>query len=359
MGRYPLGYLFFFALKRVYLRKRALMREAMYWTPVSDGKVRCELCPHECLIGEGKAGVCRVRVNRNGRLYSLVDGLLAALHTDPVEKKPLYHFHPGGQILSIGTRGCNLKCAFCQNYHISQEAPSAAGRDLTMSPGELATMAVSLENNTGIAYTYNEPTVFYEFMLETAREIRRAGLKNVAVTNGFISQAPLAELLPEMDAFNVDLKSFDDGFYRRMAGGMLAPVLETLRAIVAGEKHLEITFLVIPTLNDSEEEFLKMIGWISSELGSDIPLHLSRYFPAWKLHLPPTPVPVLERFACLAMEKMRYVYLGNVGETRFSSTFCPACHRELIRREGYQVTTDGLGSGGACRHCGSRLAGIF
>lgn len=331
----------------------------MYWSPAESGKVRCELCPHTCLIGEGKAGICRVRVNRGGKLTTLVNGRLSAIHGDPVEKKPLYHFHPGRQILSVGTRGCNLKCSFCQNHHLSQGEFLSPGHETMVTPGELARIALSMDDNTGVAYTYNEPTVFYEYMLAAAGEVRKAGLKNVVVTNGYIQPEPLRELLPVIDAFNVDLKSFSDDFYLRMTGGRLAPVLESLKMISAAGRHLEITLLVIPTLNDSEEEFREMTQWISAELGKEVPLHLSRYFPAWKLTLPPTPVATLDRFAAIAEKELHYVYTGNVTDGRHSSTWCPECRSEVIRREWPGAETDGMMPTGHCRKCGATISGIF
>lgn len=335
------------------------MHEACCFTKEGEGKVRCRLCPHECVIPEGKVGACHVRVNRNGQLISLVYGQLAAIHSDPVEKKPLYHFYPGRQILSVGTHGCNLRCSFCQNYNLSQCDVDAPSRDFPITPSQLAHQAMSIPGNIGIAYTYNEPTVFYEFMVDVAELIHSAGLKNVAITNGFINSGPLLNLLPLMDAFNVDLKSFSDSFYRQMTGGRLAPVMDTLKAIVNAGKHLEITYLVIPTLNDSEEEFREMIDWISLELGPDIPLHLSRYFPAWKLSLPPTPESTLDNFADIAAEKLRYIYTGNVSTDIHSCTYCHECKTLLIKRLYYHTELSGVTGDGRCSHCGATLAGYF
>lgn len=335
------------------------MPEAQFFTAVENGKVRCGLCPHDCLISDGNAGVCGVRVNRSGKLFSLVHGQVAAIHSDPIEKKPLYHFYPGRQILSVGTRGCNLRCAFCQNHNLSQWDAGTLMHESPVSPAELVQQAISTGGNIGIAYTYNEPTVFYELMAETAALVHSAGLKNVVVTNGFINPGPLKKLLPLIDAFNVDLKSFSDDFYRQMTGGRLSPVLDTLKAIIFSGKHLEITLLVIPTLNDSEEEFRAMVDWISLELGPDVPLHLSRYFPAWKLSLPPTQVSTLEKFTTIASEKMRYVYTGNVPTDLHASTCCPRCHSRLIRRKGYQVSLTGLTEEGTCLYCGAPVAGTF
>jgi pyruvate formate lyase activating enzyme len=282
----------------------------------------------------------------------MVFGEPVAIHSDPVEKKPLYHFYPGKQILSIGTFGCNFRCTFCQNYHLSQKGHDPL-KAIKLKPEELVRKAAGLSGNIGVAYTYNEPTVFYEYMLETAEAIHSAGMKNVMVSNGFINPEPLTRLMPVMDAFNIDLKSFNDDFYRKLTGGRLGPVLETLKNIVQAGKHLEITHLVIPGLNDSIEEFNCLTDWIVKELGDDVPLHLSRYFPAFELSLPPTPLSVLLQFAALAAEKLHFVYTGNVGSNDFSSTYCPHCHTLLMKRHGYNVGVTGLTGEGRCTGCGA------
>jgi len=226
---------------------------------------------------------------------------------------------------------------------------------MKISPVELAGKALRIPGNLGVAYTYNEPTVFYEFMFETAVEVKQTGLKNVMVSNGFIHSGPLEKLLPYMDAFNIDLKSFSDDFYRKMTGGRLTPILESLKTIRKAGKHLEITFLVIPGLNDSTEEFDRMTGWIFNELGPDVPFHLSRYFPAYRLSVPPTPHQTLNRLATAAAQKLRYVFTGNVSNEDFSSTFCPYCQAELIHRIGYDIRVTGLSAEGTCRGCGAKI----
>jgi pyruvate formate lyase activating enzyme len=330
------------------------MQEAMFWSEVADLKVKCTLCPHECLIPEGKTGICRVRMNRDGKLFSMVFGEPVALHSDPVEKKPLYHFCPGKQILSTGTYGCNLRCSFCQNYHLSQSGPRE-GSFSHVTPEELVRHAAGIAGNIGMAYTYNEPTVFYEYMLETAQKVKEAGMKNVMVSNGFILPDPLLKLIPHIDAFNIDLKSFRDDFYRQWTGGSLAPVLETLKIITQSGKHLEITHLVIPDLNDSAGDFTDMIGWISENLGKNVPLHLSRYFPAYKMEQPPTPAGTLSQFARLASSTLRYVYTGNMGSGGISSTVCPECRNLLISRHGYDTSVTGLTAEGNCTRCGAAI----
>jgi len=338
--------------------KTCKMQEAFFWETAPDEKVKCLLCTHECLLPEGKRGLCRVRENRKGRLYSTVYGQAAAVHTDPVEKKPLYHFHPGRPILSAGTFGCNLSCSFCQNYNLSQSGKlSVVSTD--HSPENLVRMALRIEGNIGMAYTYNEPVVFYEYMIDTAGLVHAAGLKNAMISNGFISSEPLRKLLSVTDAFNIDLKAFSDAFYHKHTGGALRPVLNTLLAVVQAGRHLEITHLVIPGLNDDPDLFSQMVNWISRELGEDIPLHLSRYFPAFKLTQPPTPTETLHHFAHLAGEKLRYVYTGNDTTGEYASTRCPGCSNLLILRQGYQTSITGLTRTGECNRCGAKIPVIL
>jgi pyruvate formate lyase activating enzyme len=339
---------------KVILRKKQAMREALFWSSEQDQKVKCLLCPHECRIIRGKAGICRVRENLNGTLYSMVYGEPVAIHSDPIEKKPLYHFHPGKQILSIGTFGCNFHCTFCQNYHLSQNVHDPL-RVIKLNPEDLARKAAGIKGNIGVAYTYNEPTVFYEYMLDTAEAVHSTGMKNVMVSNGFINPEPLTRLMPLMDAFNIDLKSIREDFYRKLTGGNLEPVLETLKNIMQAGKHLEITHLVIPGLNDSMEEFHFLTDWIVKELGVDIPLHLSAYHPAFRLSQPPTPLSVLQQFAAGASEKLHFVFTGNVSNNEFSATFCPHCHGSLIKRYGYNILITGLTGEGRCNSCGTLI----
>ncbi len=331
------------------------MQEALYWSVENDDKVRCLLCPHNCLIAEGKTGICKVRKNINNRLFSLTYGEVAAIHSDPVEKKPLYHFYPGSRILSVGTYGCNLHCTFCQNHHLSQPADQSFAQTVAIPPDQLVRKAKQIAGNTGIAYTYNEPSVFFEFLIHTAKKAKDAGLKNVVVSNGYLNPGPLSELLPFIDAFNIDLKSFSNDFYRTMTGGSLEPVLESLKIIVKAGRHLEITLLVIPAINDSPDEFRLMTDWIYHVLGNEIPFHLSRYFPSYKLSLPPTPVSTILRFAEIAGEKLDYVYTGNMGDSDYSSTYCPHCRSELIHRSYYEVEFTGLTSEGTCSGCGNSI----
>lgn len=283
------------------------MKEALYYENLDNGRVKCHLCPYECVISDGNRGACRVRINKSGTLYSEVYGKTTSIALDPVEKKPLYHYHPGEHILSLGTKGCNLHCDFCQNWHISQEI-NAPIKDITSQ--EIIDKAKSLKS-FGIAYTYNEPFIWYEFVLDTARLAKTAGLENVLVTNGFVNIEPLNEILPFIGAMNIDLKSFDDKFYTKVCGGRLKPILDVIK-ISAKSCHVELTNLIIPTLNDSEDSIRKMTDWIYDNTGADTPLHLSRYFPGYNMDLPPTPIKTLEKAAAIAREKLKYVYIGNV-----------------------------------------------
>ncbi len=282
------------------------MREALYYEKMDGKRVHCHLCPYECHIPPGGKGACTVRLNKDGVLYSLVYGKTTSIALDPIEKKPLYRYHPGEYILSLGTRGCNLHCDFCQNWHISQEV-DAPTEDI--SSEEIIERAKELRS-FGIAYTYNEPFIWYEFVLDTAKLARQNGLKNVLVTNGFVNIEPLEGVLPYIDAMNIDLKAFDEDFYVKVCKGRLKPVLDVIK-ISAKSCHVELTNLIIPTLNDSESQIRKMVDWIYSNLGTEVPLHISRYFPCYKMTLPPTPIETLKRAERIAKEKLKYVYVGN------------------------------------------------
>jgi len=283
------------------------MHEALYYEKLDNKKIHCRLCPYECRIAPGGRGACGVRINKDGILYTSVYGRTTGLSLDPIEKKPLYHYHPGEKILSLGTRGCNLHCEFCQNWHISQEV-DAPTEDITSE--EVVARAKGL-HSFGIAYTYNEPFIWYEFVLDTAKLARAANFKNVLVTNGFVNIDPLENMLPYIDAMNIDLKAFDEDFYVKVCKGRLKPVLDVIK-ISFRRCHIELTNLIIPTLNDSDEMIRKMVDWIYKNLGPDIPLHLSRYFPCYRMTLPPTPLDTLKKAEKIAKEKLKYVYVGNI-----------------------------------------------
>ena len=331
-------------------------KEALFYQKVNGLNVQCQLCPHNCIIKPGKAGQCRVRRNSEGTLLAENYGLLSAKHLDPIEKKPLYHFYPGREILSVGTVGCNLKCQFCQNCEISQTGVKDAPYLKFHSPEELIREALSIKGNIGIAYTYNEPIIWYEYLIDTAGLARDAGLKNIMVSNGFINKTPRKEIIKHIDAFNIDLKGFTEEFYKSQTFSSLKYVKETILDISSAGKHLEITNLVIPPLNDDAGIFEEMVKWIADETGKDTVLHLSRYFPHYKQNLPPTDVAKLEKLFGIAIKYLNYVFIGNVGTFSFGrNTTCPNCGSVAIERSGYYTKIIGLNQQGECQNCNQQI----
>ncbi len=317
-----------------------------------DDNVRCEICPHRCLIAPDQTGICLCRKNFGGTLRPINYGQVTSAALDPIEKKPLYHFHPGQQILSLGTWGCNFKCDFCQNWQISQQvAPSEY-----LSPADAVAMAKQ-RGSFGIAYTYNEPTIWFEYVLDTGRLAHEAGLKNVLVTNGYVNAEPLEALFEVVDAMNIDLKSFSDLFYKKHAKARLNPVLESAR-LAAGRCHVETTTLLIPGENDSAEELEQLGSWISENLGRRTPTHLSAYFPRYKLDLPATDGATLQGARTILQKHLDFVYLGNIMGGEDGNTRCPQCGAVAVRRSGYRVDTSGL-KGSACADCGSDLGFVL
>ena len=331
------------------------MQEALFYIKLENNKVRCELCPWNCELNPGQTGNCKVRTNESGKLITLVYNKVATLGTDPIEKKPLYHFYPGKNILSIGEVGCNLHCNFCQNYSISQCFASEFDGFHNITSEKIVDEALKTWNNIGIAYTYNEPFTFYEFLLDTAKLAHQHKIKNVVVSNGYINKEPLKKLLPHIDAFNIDLKAFSNDFYKKQTKGKLEPVLQSLKLIAGNNTHLEITNLVIPNLNDNNKEFEAMVKWISNELNRDIPLHLSRYFPHYKSQQPQTSIKKLETFYDIAKQHLHHVYLGNVSDEKRSSTYCPNCGELLIERNRYQTKVKNMNSDNSCKNCASKI----
>ncbi len=328
-----------------------MVKGARFYEKLDRERVWCHLCPHNCKINPGGYGICRVRQNLAGNLYTINYGMVTSGGVDPMEKKPLYHFYPGSNILSVGTFGCNFRCGFCQNWEIAQgESPPA--RELT--PEELVDLALEAREKSGsvgIAYTYSEPMVWYEFIYDTARLAGEKGLKNVLVTNGFVQKEPLLELLPFVEAMNIDVKAFTGDFYRQVCSGRLEPVLKTVE-LAQGKYHLEITNLIVPGMNDSDQEITALVDWLAS-VDSKIPLHLSRYFPQYEFDEPATPLETMERAYEIASEKLNYVYVGNAWELAKNDTFCPECGALLIDRSGYAVQSKGL-DGALCRKCGHK-----
>jgi pyruvate formate lyase activating enzyme len=323
------------------------MKSARFWHEAGGGRVQCDLCPHRCLVGEGKNGRCRVRGVRAGQFVALGYGRVSSAHLDPIEKKPLYHFHPGRSIFSVGGWGCNFACAFCQNWTISQEAQLDSE---ACEPEDVAARAAA-GGSVGIAYTYNEPLVGFEFVLDCARLVRRAGAANVLVTNGFVQSEPAAELLPLIDALNVDIKSIEESFYREHCRGSLAPVLAFCKQAMAAGCHVEVTNLLIPGLNESDDQVGRLAAWVAANLGPATPLHLSAYHPEHTMTAPPTPVEVLERAHALCKRELSYVYLGNAVTEVGRDTLCPGCGAVLVSRLGYRTRIEALDRG-ACRTCG-------
>lgn len=321
-------------------------------------RVQCLLCPHVCVLGPGERGICKVRLNIDGELVSLVYGLPVAVHIDPVEKKPLYHFIPGSSVFSLATAGCNLSCRYCQNWEISQASPEDIV-PYNLPPESVVEQAENM-GCQAIAYTYTEPIVFYEYMLDTAILAREAGIKNVLITCGYINEGPLREICQYIDAVNVDLKSIRNDFYRDICGASLQPVLRTLQVIRELNVWLEVTNLIIPTLNDSTEEIEELSQWIFDNLGTDVPLHFSRFFPMYQLtDFPPTPVATLILAKEIAQEKgLHFVYVGNAVTEDGANTFCPFCGELLLERQGYTVVINMI-EDGKCSFCSESIPGIW
>jgi pyruvate formate lyase activating enzyme len=336
------------------------MKEAMFYEKLEDKLVNCNLCSHRCSrIADSKRGICGVRENRDGKLYSLVYGKAAARNIDPIEKKPLFNFLPGSRSYSIATVGCNFRCENCQNYDISQmprERGIIVGQDV--SPEEIVS-AAKRNNCESIAYTYTEPTIFFEYAYDTAKLASKEGIKNVFVTNGYITPEALKEISPYLDAANIDLKSFSDEFYRKRCGARLQPVLDSIRLYKSLGIWTEITTLIIPTLNDSEEEFRKIAEFIS-EVGEDTPWHISQFYPTYKLiDLPRTPVTTLRKAREIGLEAgLKYVYEGNVPGEDGESTYCPNCGKLLIHRFGYHIHENKI-KNSTCTYCGAKIDGLY
>jgi len=330
---------------------------ASYWKTIKDATLQCLLCPRKCVLAPGQRGFCTVRINKEGRLYSLGYGNPVAIHIDPIEKKPFFHVSPGASVYSLAVAGCNMRCVFCQNWQISQSKPDEA-QSYALPPAEAVNQAI--ENNCHfIAYTYTEPTVFYEYMLDIARLASIRGVKNTMHTCGYINQEPLNELLKYMDAVNVDLKGFSREIYAKIGqSAQLEPVLETLKTIKNAGVWLEITCLIIPGLNDETDKIEQMCVWIKENLGDQVPVHFSRFMPAFRLiNLPPTPLEKLEEAYKIAKKTgLKYVYLGNVPGHPAENTCCPKCGNIVIMRTGYEILKNDI-KDGKCGFCGNGIAG--
>lgn len=338
-------------------------REAMYYTELSENKVKCELCANNCVIQDSSVGFCKVRRNIGGKLYSLNYGKIVALMVDPIEKKPLYHFYPGSKTLSVAMQGCNFNCQFCQNHSISQINSPLDIKGEELKPEDIIKIAKA-KNVKIISYTYTEPTIFYEYMLELSMLAKSEGMKNIMVTNGFMNEGPLKEIVGFIDAFNVDLKSFRGPSYENLIGGRLDVVLGNLEIISQSDAWLEITTLLIPDFNDTKEEIEDIARYIA-HLGKDIPWHVSKYFPNYKMKTTnkETPLDTLAvAYGIGSKAGLNYVYVGNIEYDRFSATRCTSCNSVVIQRQGYNVTC--LDGGiekmkGKCFNCGANITGVF
>jgi len=322
------------------------------------GLVQCLLCAQGCVLVPGQRGRCRVRINKDGQLRSLVYGRPVAIHTDPIEKKPFYHFLPATAAFSLGTTGCPLGCRFCQNWEISQASPEDI--PVTFTAPEAIVDAARRRKAPIIAFTYNEPTVFYEYMTDIARLARLQGLRTAMISCGIMNPEPLAELCRHMDAVKIDLKGFSRTFYRDVCGAELGPVLKAIRTVARSGVHLEIVNLVVPTLNDSDAMIQGLCHWVTGEIGPDVPIHFTRFHPNFQiLNLPPTPVATLERARDKALEMgIHYAYVGNVPGHPGNHTYCPSCKKVLIKRQGFFVGEIRLEKG-HCSFCGHKIGGVW
>ncbi len=341
-------------------RRREGEVPARWWHRLADGRIECDLCPRHCRLREGQRGLCFVRARRGEAMVLTSWGRASGFCIDPIEKKPLFHLLPGSGVLSFGTAGCNLTCRFCQNWDISKARDFDRLQERA-SPAAIA-RAAAATGCRSVAYTYNDPVIFLEYVLDVAEACRAEGLLNVAVTAGYICAGPREELFARMDAANIDLKAFSEDFYRRVCGGHLQPVLETIAHVAqASDCWLELTTLLIPGYNDSDAEIARLAAWVRDHVGPDVPLHFTAFHPDWRLrHVPPTPPATLRRARAIARrEGLRFVYVGNVDDEEGASTFCPGCGARVIGRRGYRLTAWALDANGRCRRCGTRLPGRF
>ncbi len=332
--------------------------EARFYQKLPNRRIKCKLCPRECSVGDRERGYCGVRENRGGTYYTLVHSRVCAAHIDPIEKKPFFHYLPGTLALSLATAGCNVNCKFCQNWDISQVRPEQVPADYA-PPQRVAQLATQYSCPT-IAYTYSEPVIFIEYLMDTADAGHAAGIRSIVVSNGYIQDEALRAAYGKMDAVKIDLKSFSESYYRQVVCGQLKPVLDSIVTLHKTGKWLEIVYLVVPTLNDGDAEFRGLAQWVRNNVGADVPLHFSQFHPEYLLkNLPITPVPTLERAKQIAdAEGLHYVYIGNVPGHPAESTYCPKCGHILVQRMGLEVTQM-LIRKGTCPYCGQLIPGVW
>ena len=332
--------------------------EALAYEKLDAKRVRCVLCPRECEVADRERGYCGVRENRGGTYKTLVHSRPCAVHIDPIEKKPLFHFLPGERALSIATAGCNVECQFCQNWRISQFRPEQV--DSMYAPPTDIAQAAAGSDCRAIAYTYSEPVIFYEYALDCAREGNKKGVKSVFISNGYINPDPMRELCKELAAVKVDLKAFTEEFYDKYVRGEFEPVLRTLELLKEEGMHTEIVVLLIPGLNDSPDDIREMAVWIKKNLGADVPLHFTRFYPTYRMkNLSKTPISTLEKAHDVAVEEgLKFVYVGNAPGHEYESTYCPGCEERIIYRYGHKIIRNRI-SGGKCENCGTAIPGVW
>jgi len=332
--------------------------EARFYKKLPQHEVECQICPRKCRVADRERGYCGTRENQGGSYYTLVYGRPCSVHIDPVEKKPLFHFLPGSTAFSFATAGCNVNCKFCQNWEISQVRPEQT-ENYDLPPGRLVSLAKQ-KNCPVIASTYSEPTVFFEYVCDTAKLGREKGLKSVMISGGYIQPEPLRDLCKTLDAVKIDLKAFSEKYYKDIVHGELAPILVTLKTLRDAGTWYEIVYLMVPSLNDSPQEVRKMCQWVKANLGPDVPIHFTRFYPQYLLkNLPPTPVPTLERSRKIGLaEGLHYVYIGNVPGHEGENTYCPRCSRAIVKRAGFTILGNDV-KAGKCRFCGRKIAGVW
>lgn len=335
------------------------MKEALFYEKMGDDAVKCLLCTNQCVMSDGQRGFCRVREPVEGKLYTLVYELVSAAHVDPVEKKPLFHFLPGSKAFSVGTAGCNSRCKYCQNWDISQSTPEQTNSSTLTCAGLVG--GAEMNSCKSIAYTYNEPVIFYEYMLDACKLAKEKGVRNIMVTGAKIMPEPLTQLCAHIDAAHVDFKGFNKKFLAEVCAQRLEDTLATLTTLKKHGVWIEMVNLVVPTLNDDMEDIKRLCGWAVANMGPDSPLHFSRFWPQYKLRsLYPTPVETLQKARDVAIkEGLHFVYIGNVPDLGAEDTYCPSCKKAVIKRKGYLVLENNVSPGGQCLFCSGKIAGVW
>lgn len=360
LAAFPIVKFAFFKKEKVEAPETEMLHEARFYEKLSGGRIQCQLCPNRCILAPGQRGLCKVRENRGGKLYSLVYGKPITVHVDPIEKKPFYHFLPATRVYSLATVGCNLSCKFCQNWDISQRFPEDV-EPMEKSPQQVVQEALDADAES-IAFTYNEPTVWYEYMYDIAKLAQENGLRTTLVSSGYINPEPFKELLEVLDAARIDLKGFNEKYYNEIVGGKLEPVLESIKVAHQSGTWLELINLIVPGYNDSEEEIRAMCQWIKDNLSEDVPLHFLRFHPDYKMkNLPSTPIETLKKAREIAQEAgLNYVYVGNVPEyTEGNTTFCPDNGEPLIVRKGFFIEENKVNENGQSPTCPTKIPGVW